>query len=377
MEYRQGFHTLLIFIKLTYKKTILLYPFSVIFGIVTWCRNLLYNTGILHSHAFNIPIICVGNITMGGTGKTPHCEYLIDLLKDNFNVSFLSRGYMRKSRGFFIANPGVNQHDIGDEPLQVFRKFPGITVAVHRNRVNGVRQILYHKPETDVIILDDGFQHRHLKPGFSVLLTDYNRLMLKDHILPYGELRESIRNMYRANIILVTKCPPDLSPINRRLIVKEINKKPYQNIYFTSFSYKSPEPVFPENTRSGQDIFNSTDSENIGIVLVTGVANPDPLRNYLQNQSGELIHFAFPDHYRFSQKDILRIEEAFDNLKSDEKYIITTEKDAVRLREFTNITEMYKRSLFYLPVGVYFLNEDDEEFNNLILEYVRENKQNN
>jgi tetraacyldisaccharide 4'-kinase len=377
MECRPGFRILLIFINLLGKKNILLYPFSVIFGIITLVRNLMYNTGFLHSHEFNLPVICIGNITIGGTGKTPHCEYLVDLLKEKFKVVVLSRGYMRKSRGFLIATPGVNQSDLGDEPLQIFRKHPDVTVAVDADRVRGIRSILDQRPETEVIILDDGFQHRRLKPGFSILLTDFNRLMLYDHLLPYGELRERLNNMYRANIILVTKCPPDLPPIKRRLIAMEFNKAPYQNIYFTTFEYRPPIKVFPDNEVIQNNIFPSASRGKTGIVLVTGIANPTPFKDYLQNLCCEIVHFAFPDHHRFSQNDILKIEDAYYTLKSDVKYIITTEKDAVRLREFTNITVQCKRSFYYFPIGVSFLNDDTEEFNNLILEYVRENKRDN
>ena len=226
------------------RRSIFLYPFSLIYGLITGIRNFLYNTDILTSFEFNLPVICVGNITVGGTGKTPHTEYLIRLLRENFRVATLSRGYKRKTRGFQIATSSSLVSDIGDEPLQMYRKFPDITVAVDRNRVHGVNTILKERPETEVIILDDGFQHRKIKPGFSILLSDFDRLMVRDNLLPYGNLRESLDNIRRADIILITKSPENISPIQRRIIVKEINKAPYQNLFFTSLKYNDPVPLF-------------------------------------------------------------------------------------------------------------------------------------
>jgi len=358
------------------KRNIFLYPFSLIYGAITGIRNFMYNTGILQRHEFRLPVICVGNITVGGTGKTPHTEYLIELLSKSFNVATLSRGYLRKSRGFRIASPSSSVSEIGDEPMQIYRKFPGITVAVDRNRVNGVNEILKEKPDTEVIILDDGFQHRSLTPGFTILLTDFNRLMINDHLLPYGRLRESVDNMNRADIIIVTKSPVKISPIQRRIIVKEISKAAYQNLYFTSFEYKDPLPVFAQ--RAGQDLtFTVQNKSKRGIILVTGIANPAPLKEHLSEFFAEINHLSFPDHHKFSEKDISGIEAAFENLGSQEKFIITTEKDAIRLRELTNIAESFRSSVYYIPVGVKFLNEDKDEFDNLILEYVRKNKRNN
>jgi tetraacyldisaccharide 4'-kinase len=357
-------------------RKILLYPFSLIYGAITGIRNFLYNTGILPRHEFRIPIICVGNITVGGTGKTPHTEYLIELLSKNFRIATLSRGYMRRSRGFRIATPASVVSEMGDEPIQIYKKFPEITVAVDRNRVNGVKEILKEKPDTEVIILDDGYQHRSITPGFSILLTDFNRLMINDHLLPYGHLRESVVNMNRADIIIVTKSPLTISPIQRRIIVKEVSKAAYQNLYFTSFEYKNPIPVFAKKPGQGLS-FTGKDKDKRGIVLVTGIANPVPFKEHLAGLFREIDHLSFPDHHKFSEKDINKIEAALLNLASPEKLIITTEKDAIRLREFTNIAEPFRSSAYYIPIGVKFLNEDKDEFDNLILEYVRKNKRNN
>ena len=358
------------------ERNILLYPFSLIYGAITGSRNFLYDTGILRQTEFRIPVICIGNITVGGTGKTPHTEYITHLLKDKFRVAVLSRGYMRKSTGFRIASPSDNVKDIGDEPLQICRKFQDVTIAVDRDRVNGINSILKERPETEVILLDDGFQHRSVLPGFVILLTDFNRLMINDFMLPYGNLRENVRNMNRADIILITKSPENLSPIQRRIIVKDINKAPYQNLYFTSFEYKDPIPVFIQHNEKKIDLYSIKKSP-CGAVLLTGIANPVPLLDHLSGYFSEIVHLPFPDHHKFTERDIAKVTEAFHNLSAKEKYLITTEKDAVRLREFTNIAENLRYSAYYIPVGIKFLNDDKEEFDNLIVDYVRKNKRNN
>jgi len=356
-------------------KNIILYPISIIFGLITGFRNFLFDTGILSSMEFSFPVICVGNITVGGTGKTPHTEYIAGLLKYNFKVATLSRGYKRETKDFRIASASTPVWEIGDEPLQIFHNFPDIPVAVDRNRVHGVNRILQEYPETEVIILDDGYQHRRITPGFSILLSDFERLFVRDHMLPYGNLRENKGNMRRADIILITKSPENISPIQRRLIVKEIDKSPYQNLYFTSFRYKHPKPVF-ENCHEGSQP-DVSECANCGIVLITGIANPQPLKEYLQKSYSEIIHLSFPDHHNFTEKDILNISSAFNDLKSVTRYLFTTEKDAVRLREFTNIAEPIRSAFFYIPIGIYFLNEDKDEFDNLIIDYVRKNHRNN
>jgi len=331
----------------------------------------MYDSGFLQSEEFAFPVICVGNIAVGGTGKTPHCEYLIDLLKKDYKIALLSRGYKRKSKGFLVAGPSSTVDDIGDEPLQISRKFSDIIVTVDRDRVNGVLTILEKYPDINVIILDDAFQHRSITPGFSILLTDYSNLLTRDYMLPFGDLRERKENMRRADMILVTKCPKNLSPIERRLIVKDINKSPYQNLYFTTITYQDPMPVFEGQTQtplSGPDC---------GIVLVTGVANPDPIKDYLDKKYKEVVHLSYPDHYGFTENDINDIISAYNSLNRKNKYMFTTEKDAIRLREFINIAEPLKTASFYVPIGIAFLNEDKNEFDNIIIDYVRKNYRNN
>jgi tetraacyldisaccharide 4'-kinase len=353
------------------KKNIFLYPISLIYGLITGFKNFLYDVGILSSVEFPFPVICVGNITVGGTGKTPHTEYLARLLKQNYKVATLSRGYKRKTKGFIIASASSSVADIGDEPLQIFLNFPDILVTVDENRVHGVRKILKDHPEIEVIILDDGFQHRRITPGFSILLSDIERLIYNDHMLPYGDLRESKENMRRADLILITKSPEAISPIQRRLIVKEIGKSDYQNLYFTSFRYNSPLPVFPEANIS------EIPEEECGVVLVTGIANPLPFKEFLQKKHTEIIHLSFPDHHNYTENDLSSISSAYNNLKSEKRCLLTTEKDAVRLREFINIAEPVRSAFYYIPIGIYFLNEDKDEFDNLIIDYVRKNHRNN
>jgi len=357
-------------------KNILLFPISLVYGLITGIRNFLFNSGFLSSVEFHFPVICIGNITVGGTGKTPHTEYIADLLRKNFKVATLSRGYKRKSRDFRIASSSTPVRDIGDEPMQIYRKFPDVLVAVDRNRVNGVNMILKEKPDIEIVILDDAFQHRRITPGFSILLIDFNRPIISDYMMPYGNLRENKRNMCRADIILISKSPENLSPIQRRIIVKQIDKAPYQNLYFTSITYKDPLPVFEGNDSAVPPI-DMPVTDSCGIVLITGIANPQPFKDYLNKSFSEITHLSFPDHYNFTEKDLETIYTAYNELKSPGKYIITTEKDAVRLREFTNIAEPFRSALFYIPVGIKFLNDDQDEFDNMIVDYVRKNKRNN
>ena len=357
------------------RRSFLLYPLSLIYGFITALRNYLYNSGVLGSHKFNLPVISVGNITVGGTGKTPHTEYLVKLLKDNYKVATLSRGYKRKTRGFHIATSSSDVKTIGDEPLQIYRKFQGITVAVDNDRVHGVKEIIKEKPETSVIILDDAFQHRKIKPGLSILLADFDRPMAKDALLPYGNLRESASNMQRSDIIIITKTPENISPIQKRIRFRELGKAPYQTLFFTSLEYLEPTPVFTK--RRSKILTDRNVWKKISIVLVTGIANPIPFKKYLQKHFGKIIHLDFHDHHMYSDNDISKIRSAWKSIKNPLKYIITTEKDAVRLKELSDIDEPLRSAFYYIPVGIFFLFDEKEKFDKMIVEYVRKNKRNN
>lgn len=354
-------------------RSILLYPFSLAYGFLTRFRNMLYNSGTFASYEFRVPVICIGNITVGGTGKTPHTEYLIRLLKDEFKVAVLSRGYKRKTAGFIAVSPVSTTSDTGDEPLQIFRKYPDITVAVDRDRVHGVKTILKTFPGTEVIILDDGFQHRKIKPGLYILLCDFNRPMYKDHMLPYGNLRENVQNIRRADIVIFTKTPADQPNEQRKTIEKETGTKPHQYVFYTKIIYEPPAPVFDikpvQSFPSGKD-----EKASAGIVAVTGIADPEPFIKYLRQSFGEIVHLMFPDHHKFRPDDIQNIITSFNNLKNPLKYIITTEKDAVRLAEIKGFPEEIKRTAFYIPVSIDFLDYGKKMFDKLIKDYVGKDK---
>lgn len=348
----------------------ILFPLSLLYGLIVYIRNRFYDYDILTSRQFKIPLISVGNITVGGTGKTPHIEYLVDLLKSDFNVATLSRGYKRKTKGFVRASQSSTVQEIGDEPRQIKQKFPDIVVAVDANRTNGITQLMNSDKDIDVVLLDDAYQHRKVIPNLSILLIDYSRPIEKDYILPFGDLREHAAEKRRAHIIIVTKSPKDLQPIERRMIYNEIKPFPYQHVFFTTFAYGGLKPVF-----NGVENINHSDLQNSDILLVTGIANPKPLEKYIKEKiSKKIIVLEYSDHYNFKESDFKRIEQKFSSIDSNNKIIITTEKDAMRLQKFSNIANNLKDSFFYIPIQVKFLNNRTDNFNQQIIEYVRKNK---
>lgn len=350
-----------------------LYPFSWLYGMVTWFRNRLYDWNILKSKEFEIPVIAVGNITVGGTGKTPHVEYLAGLLKDRFTVATLSRGYKRKTKGFRWVETNSDVSDTGDEPLQIKRKYPEVLVSVCENRVFGMERLLNPGNEKvpDVVLLDDAFQHRRITPGRNILLVDYNRPLKEDMLLPAGRLRESKSQMRRADIIIFTKCPDEVTPIMRRILQKEVRLKPYQELYFTSLAYDTLKPVFSGNLT--EDFSRSKDS---AILAVTGIASPHLMVKYLEKNAGKFDHLAFPDHHHYTKEDVQAIYQRFAELPTPEKIMVTTEKDAMHFRDLPFLTEDFKNALFYLPVRVLFSEEEKIRFNKKILDYVGENNSN-
>ena len=262
--------------------TVLLLPFTLLYGMVISIRNLMFDFDILNSHEFNIPVISVGNITVGGTGKTPHIEYLVRLLKGKFKVATLSRGYKRKSRGFRMADAGSTVEQVGDEPLQMKKKFADIYVSVDKKRVKGINRLMEDIPDLDVVLLDDAYQHRSVKPGLSILLIDYNRPLSQDRLLPAGQLREHAFEKKRANIILVTKCPERLKPIERRLVIKELKLFPFQHLFFTRLKYDQPRPVFPDAARDHLD-HDQIRSLKPKLLMLAGIANPRLYKKYLRS----------------------------------------------------------------------------------------------
>lgn len=350
-----------------------LIPLSWIYGIIIFCRNFLFYTQILHQKEFNIPIISVGNITVGGTGKTPHVEYLVRLLKDDFRVATLSRGYKRKTKGFISAEINSTPDLVGDEPCQIKGKFPDIEVAVDSNRVNGIQKIMNSGKNIDVIILDDAFQHRYVKPGLSLLLIDYTRPITEDFLLPFGRLREPASEKKRADIILVTKSPDNLQPIERRIFFKKLELLYFQNLYFTSVIREELKPVFPNypSPESGKLSERKPD-----VLVIAGIANPHELKRFVLNISTTITELYFPDHHDYSEKDFFQIQSIFQELPGNDKIIITTEKDAVRLRKFDALPEEIKENMYFILIKITFQNDDELSFNKQILNYVRSSKRN-
>ena len=343
---------------------------SIFYALVTGLRNELFNLKILRSREFDFPVISIGNIAVGGTGKTPHTEYIAGLLKSNFRVAILSRGYKRKTRGFRMVEAASKVRQVGDEPLQMKLKYEELTVAVDANRVRGIERLRSSDYKPDVILLDDAFQHQYVTPGVNILLTDFNNLITKDSLLPYGRLRESASNKSRATIIIVTKCPPELKPIEERIITKELAIRPYQNLYFSRINYGALIPVFPDEvlTKSVKLV------EGITVLMVTGIANPSALKEYLKQGSHEIYEMNFSDHHQYTTKELNKIATRFNSLSSEKKIIVTTEKDMVRFRDHGALPEDLRRYMYYIPVKISFLNNAGKDFDRKILNYVRENK---
>ena len=347
-----------------------LLPFSWLYGLGVKLRNFAFELGILKSRSFDVPVISVGNITVGGTGKTPHVEYLAKHLKELFHVAILSRGYKRKSKGFILANAQTTMLDIGDEPYQMKQKFPDVTVAVDKSRCHGIEELVGNDKSLDVILLDDAFQHRYVKPGINILLVDYHRLVIYDTLLPAGRLREPLVAKDRADVVIVTKCPKDLKPMEFRVITKAMHLYPYQNLYFTTLEYDDMQPIFGGESRSLKSL--KADEQ---ILLLTGIASPEQMVHDLEPYSKNLTPLTFADHHHFKTKDIQLINETFEKLPQP-RCIITTEKDATRLHNVEGLSEEVRRHIYTLPVSIRFMQEHEETFNQYIIGYVRKNSRN-
>lgn len=351
---------------------VLLIPFAWLYGLVIWVRNSLYDHGILKSSAFNIPLISVGNITVGGTGKTPHVEYLAELLNSEFKLATLSRGYKRRTRDFRMAAADSSVSDIGDEPLQIKKRFPGIDVAVDRKRANGIRELMQLAPWLEVILLDDAYQHRSIKPGLSILLIDYARPIDRDYLLPAGMLREPAANRTRAHIILVTRTPEDIKAIEMREYVNRLGLSMSQHLFFTTMHYGELRPVYTGTPDRKAAWFKQRVG---GVLLVSGIANPRPLLQFAQSIHPKVTELAFPDHHQYRKNDMDKISSTYRKLKEahEEILILTTEKDAVRLQELDPEKEL-RDAMYAVPIHVHFLNDDKDEFDRQILSYVSSNK---
>ncbi len=340
---------------------ILLLPFALLYGIIVRIRNWMYDKKYFHSAEFNFPIICVGNIAVGGTGKSPMVEYLLNLLHPQFSVATLSRGYKRKTKGYVLANHDTTALDIGDEPMQFHIKFPDVAVAVGEQRVLAIPELLQDQPQLQCIILDDAFQHRAVKAGLNILLTEYGNLYTRDFFLPTGDLRDEWASANRSDIIIVTKCPADLSTDQKQKLIRRIHPLQTQKIYFTTIEYGIPYHI---NSSIQRKVTQEDE-----ILLVCGIANPKPLKEYLLHNASTYYQKDYPDHHIFSIDDLNEIKETFQDIDAENKFILTTEKDAVRLTKFRD--ELKDLPLFVIPIRHQFLFEEAGQFNEAVISFIR------
>ena len=315
----------------------------------------------MKSATFNFPLICVGNLAVGGTGKTPMVEYLVELLKDKYTIATLSRGYKRKTKGFGIADEQTTALEIGDEPMQFHQKFPDVTIAVGEERLVAIPQLLQEKPDTEVIILDDAFQHRQVQAGLNIILTEYKNLYTRDFLMPAGDLRDNKSSAKRADIILVTKCKQDLSEREKDALLKELKPGNHQRVFFTQIEYGTPYHMF---NKASIQLQPETE-----ILLICGIANPKPIKELLNKLVHTYEMIRYPDHHIFNMDDLSDIEKQFSKLSARKKIILTTEKDAVRLQKFKQ--ELLEFPIYILPIKHSFLFDQANEFNRLVEAYIQ------
>ena len=349
-------------------------PLSFLYGMGVEIRNKMYEWGILSSRSFDVPVISIGNLTVGGSGKTPHIEYLIRLLQDKFKVAVLSRGYKRKSRGYLLADGETPTERIGDEPYQIKQKFPHVYMAVDKNRCNAISRLCNDKEtaDTEVVLLDDAYQYRKIIPGINILLVDYHRMICYDRLLPAGRLREREKEKVRANIIVITKCPHDIKPMDYRVITKIMNPYPFQHLYFSTLKYGSLVPLSADLPKRNIESLGNEEH----ILLVTGIASPEQIILDLKKYTRDIHPMSFGDHHYFSDNEIDQIHAQFKQLPGERKLILITEKDAARLSSRQNWDPELKRRIYILPVEIEFLLEKEELFNQQIISYVRKNSRN-
>lgn len=347
---------------------LLLSPFTPLYYFIVWLRAIAYKNGILKSTAFTTPIIVVGNLSVGGTGKSPMVEYIANLLHPNNSIAILSRGYGRKTKGFNYVETTSDTTNVGDEPLQFKNKFKDVTVAVCEDRITGIKTLLKDNRNTSAIILDDAYQHLKVKAGLNILLTDYNHPFYNDYVLPAGLLREPRAAYKRADIIIVTKCKPTLSEEEKNRITQKINPLPNQKIFFSYIGYKTI-----------VSIYNSTEAtlKDKHVLLLTGIANPTPLHHFVKMQGATHIDLkTFPDHHIYTPTDITDIKNAFNNIIAKNKIILTTEKDKMRLQNPELKNAINDLPIYYIPIAHQFLFNEAIHFNKQILDYVSRNKTN-
>jgi tetraacyldisaccharide 4'-kinase len=339
-----------------------LVPLSWMYGFVVSVRNLLFELKLFRSVRFDVPIIVVGNLTVGGTGKTPHTEYLIRLC-NNHTIAVLSRGYNRKSKGFMLADENSTPAVLGDEPFQMSRKFPRVHCAVDADRRNGIRRLLKLFPKLELIVLDDAYQHRYVSPKLSVLLVDFNRPVFDDRMLPAGNLRESMSGLKRADVIVVTKTPHDVKPIDKNIFAQNLHVFPYQKVFFSTYAYGNLIPVLDAAMPTIEK--QAFELEGYEIVLLTGIASTQSLVEYLTRFAKKLVQLPFPDHHWFGKRDLEQALEAMRYFEGNKRMIVTTEKDAVKITEIQNLPNELRRYLYYLPIEVEFL-DNQEDFDQIV-----------
>ena len=343
----------------------LLTPFSWCYGAAVWLRNTAFDVGLLPQEEFDVPVVSVGNITVGGTGKTPHVEYIIEALYRRYRIGVLSRGYKRKTKGFILASNNMTPRDIGDEPYQIYRKYGGlITLAVCERRRKGIRELLRIDPDINLILLDDGFQHRYVKPKVSILLMDYNRPCYEDKLMPLGTLREPSTSITRSDIVVVTKCPTDLTAMDIRMMKKNLDQymfpPPSQQLFFSNIRYADPVPVFPIQSPQLTSLQWLRDDD--AILCLTGIATPKPLVRYLRQFPASIKVMHFDDHHFFTRRDFSDIFKVFNSLEGKRKFIITTEKDAVRILNNPYFPPTKRNIIYYIPMRVGFLEMEGAGF---------------
>ncbi len=336
-------------------------PFAILYGLVVWIRNFFYDKGLLSSLPFSLPIISVGNLSVGGTGKTPQVDYLISLLKYKYHVATLSRGYKRQTRGFLIANAETNARHIGDEPMQYFLKHPEVAVSVCEDRLMAIPNLLQRKTYIQTILLDDAFQHRSVKASLQLLITDVNNLYTKDYILPFGRLREFRSEAKRADIIIASKCDADYTPEEAIIVKQQLKPLPHQKIFFSSIQYGEAYDMFSQAPITIRDA---------SVVLVTGIANNKPIVQHLKKGNNTVHTLQFPDHFYYATNDIVDIAETIANVELQNKMVLTTEKDATRLALHQELIQKLGLQIFVLPITISFLFNETDAFNDLILQHV-------
>ncbi|MHB1178715.1 MAG: tetraacyldisaccharide 4'-kinase [Daejeonella sp.] len=344
---------------------ILLFPVSLAYGVVVIARNLAFDLGILKSREFDLPVISVGNLSVGGSGKSPMTEYLIRLLKHRHKIATLSRGYGRRSKGFQRVETSSLSSESGDEPLQFKRKFNDVTVAVCENRVEGIKRL---EKEHELIILDDAFQHRAVRPGLSILLFDYNDVFKVKMLLPAGDLREPLWESDRADLVVVTKTPSGLDQADRQEILEKLKPRNHQKIFFSYLEYGALKPL--NESQEERSLLSVKTSAKI--ILLTGIANPAPLLYEIGGYTQHITHHRYPDHHNFSKKNISKLVRAFNGLPGDDRLIITTEKDAQRLGSKEILELLVNLPVYYLPVMAEIHEPERAQFNNLIEKYAAE-----